>query len=71
MPMYNLIEYSDNYSKISKSLWQYYKDKPALAAVAVANFSGNSASFKFKKQIAGETGADETRNAKIMGLSNI
>ena len=24
MPMYNLIEYSDNYSKTSGSLWQYY-----------------------------------------------
>ena len=23
MPMYNLIEYSDNYSKTSRSLWQY------------------------------------------------
>ena len=27
MPMYNLIEYSDNYSKTSGSLWQYYKDE--------------------------------------------
>ena len=27
---YNLIEYSDNYSKTSASLWQYYKDEPAL-----------------------------------------
>ena len=26
MPMYNLIECSDNYSKISGSLWQYSKD---------------------------------------------
>ena len=26
MPMYNLIEYSDNYSKTSESLWQYCKD---------------------------------------------
>ena len=26
MLMYNLIEYSDNYSKASGSLWQYYKD---------------------------------------------
>ena len=26
MPMYNLIEYSDNNSKTSGSLWQYYKD---------------------------------------------
>ena len=28
--MYNLIEYSNNYSKSSGSLWQYYKGKPAL-----------------------------------------
>ena len=28
MPMYNLIEYSDSYSKTSGSLWQYYKDDP-------------------------------------------
>ena len=29
MPMYNLIEYSDNYSKTSGRLWQYYcKDGP-------------------------------------------
>ena len=29
--MYNLIEYSDNFSKTSGILWQYYKDEPALA----------------------------------------
>ena len=28
IPMYNLSEYSDNYSKTSGSLWQYYKDDP-------------------------------------------
>ena len=28
MPMYKLIEYSDNYSKTSGSLRQYYKDEP-------------------------------------------
>ena len=28
MPMYNLIEYGDNYSKTSGSLWQDYKDNP-------------------------------------------
>ena len=28
MPMYNVIEYSDNYSKIFGSLWKYYKDDP-------------------------------------------
>ena len=30
MPMYNLREYSDNYSKISASLWQYCKEIPAV-----------------------------------------
>ena len=28
MPMYNLIEYSDAYSKTSGSLWQCYRDDP-------------------------------------------
>ena len=27
-PMYNLIEYSDNYSQTSENLWQHYKDEP-------------------------------------------
>ena len=30
MLMYNLIEYSDNYSKTSGSLWQYCKEIPAV-----------------------------------------
>ena len=41
MPMYNLIEYSDNYAKTSGSLWQYYRDEPN-------NVLANSKSFKFK-----------------------
>ena len=28
MPMYNLIEYSDNYAQTSGSLWQHYRDEP-------------------------------------------
>ena len=28
MPMHNLIEYSDNYSKTSRNIWQYYIDDP-------------------------------------------
>ena len=30
MPMYNLMEYSNNYSKKSGNLRQYYRDEPAL-----------------------------------------
>ena len=36
--MYNLIEYSDNYSKASGSLWQYYKDIPAVNNASKSNF---------------------------------
>ena len=32
MPMYNLLEYSDNYAKTTGSLSQYCKDIPALNA---------------------------------------
>ena len=28
MPMYNLLEYSKNYSKTTGSLWNYYRDEP-------------------------------------------
>ena len=48
MPMYNLIEYSDNYSKTSGSLWQYYKDEPN-------DNLANSESFKSKVKITGGT----------------
>ena len=47
MPMYNLIEYSDNYSKTSGSLYQYYKDDPNDNLV-------NSESFKSKVKITGK-----------------
>ena len=46
MPVYNLIEYSDNYSKTSGSLWQYYKDDP--------NNIENSELFKYKIKITGK-----------------
>ena len=44
MPMYNLIEYSDNYSKTSGSLWQYCRDEPNDNLV-------DSESFKSKIKI--------------------
>ena len=30
MPMYNLLEYSDNYLKIYRILWQYCRNEPAV-----------------------------------------
>ena len=65
--MYNLIEYSDNYSKTSRSLWQYYIDEPALNnAGAIVDFLGNSALFKFKQKITGSTGIDDAKAVQIM-----
>ena len=40
MPIYNLIEYSDNYSRTSGNLWQYCKDIPAVQNNnAIVNFA--------------------------------
>ena len=48
MPMYNIIEYSDNYSKISGSLWQFYRDEPNDNLI-------DSKSFESKIQITEKT----------------
>ena len=38
MPMYNLIEYSDNYAKTTGSLWQYCKDyQPEIIIMKLLN----------------------------------
>ena len=53
MPMYNLIEYCDGYSKTSGSLSQYYRDKPVLAnnnnIIDFPADDNNSIWFKFKQ----------------------
>ena len=69
MPMYNLIEYSDNYSKTSGSLWQYCKDIPAVNNNGdIVDFNGANAtdSFNFKTKITGQTDDDEIINIEIM-----
>ena len=55
MPMYDLIEYSDNYPKTSGSLWQYFKDIPAVNNNAIVNFVENNLtdSFNFKVKMTG------------------
>ena len=71
MPMCNLIEYSNAYSKTSGSLWQYYRDEPAMDANCkiidfLANKNNNN-SFKFKHQIITEkTGNDGTKDVEII-----
>ena len=53
MSMYNLTEYSDNYSDTSGSLWQFKRDEvPANNANLSIN---NSKSFKYKAVLVGKT----------------
>ena len=69
MLMYNLIEYGDNYSKTSGSLWQYCKEIPAVDDNGdIVDFNGANAtdSFHFKTKITGETAADNN-NGNIAG----
>ena len=58
MPMYNLIEYSDNYSKTSGSLWQHYKDISVVNNGNIAEFNGANAtdSFNFQAKITSQAG---------------
>ena len=69
MPMYNLLEYSDNYAKKSGSLSKYCLDIPALDNNnAFVYFTENNLtdSFNFKVKIKGQTGDDGTKNVEIM-----
>ena len=58
MPMYNLLEYSKNYSKTTVSLWNYCKDELTDDTNDNNNLNKNvinSKSFKYKTSITGST----------------
>ena len=68
MPMYNLIEYSKNYSKTSGSLWNYYMDESNDGAKGNINYSiKDSKSFDYKTSITGKLECNnETKDVKIV-----
>ena len=61
MPMYNLIEYSDNYSATLGSLWNFKRDE-IINNANVTN-DNNAPSFKYRANLIGNTVADG-RNKK-------
>ena len=61
MHMYNLIEYSDNYSDTSGSLWNLKRDE-IIGNINVTN--NNSSSFKYKSNLIGDTDADGANRKK-------
>ena len=71
MPMYNLIEYSDNYSDTSGSLWQFKRDEVPTnnTELTINNFQ----LLKYKAALAEKTtnhndGESSVKDAKIVVL---
>ena len=67
MLMYNLIEYSDPYSKTSGILFQYCRDEPAKNVnnnnIEFVDFTDSNVtdSFNLKVTLTGETGDNGTK----------
>ena len=62
MPMYNLLEYSQNYYMTSRSLWNYYRDE-------IDNVDDNASddTFTYKTKIVGDT-PESTENEVTIPL---
>ena len=59
MPMYNLVEYSENYSKTSGTLYQYARDVPVNPITGLETFTE-------KSSVLGNTAADGTKQVEIV-----
>ena len=73
MPMYNLIEYSNNYSKTSGSLWQFLKEILTVDnAGNIVDFDGANATdpFNYKTKITRQTVADNN-DSNIAGRVDV
>ena len=69
MPMYSLIEYSDNYQDSSAILYQYKRDKPPEANAIDDLMVDNSNSFKYKVSLLGNPVAADNiakRSVKVV-----
>ena len=66
MPMYNLIEYSGNYSDTSESLWGFKRDD--VVNNANVNNDDNAPSFKYKAKLTTNTAADGTKKGVKVGV---
>ena len=68
--MYNLIEYSSNYSETKGSLWFYFKNEESNFDADIAN-SNNFKSFKNKAKLLESTVAQATTNGTNGILKNL
>lgn len=58
IPVYKQLEYNENCSKISESLWQYCRDEPEYNVA-------DSESFKFKSKTTSNTNDAGAKDIKI------
>ena len=72
MPMCNLIEYSDNYSDSSGSLYQFKRDEsPMNDARNPLNVAlNNSTSFKYKANLLGKATHDDGDDRSLKKCKN-
>ena len=73
MPMYNLIEYSDNYEDSSATLYQYKRDEPPEDSAVADLTADNSDPFKYKikllrniNQLAADAAGVGRLNVKVV-----
>ena len=73
MPMYNLIEYSDNYQDSSATLYQNKRDEPLVVDAIADLASNNSYSLKYKikllgnvTEVAGDAAGIRRLNGKVV-----
>ena len=62
MPMYNLLEYSDNYQDSTGSLYQFKRDEPPDDNADVAN---NTSSLVYKSKLISGTDDNNVNNVKL------
>ena len=69
MPMYNLIEYSDNYQDSSATLYQYKRDEPPEDDPIADLTADNLSSFKYKINLLGNIAAANPNVARVARLN--
>ena len=69
MPMYNLIEYSDNYQDSSATLYQYKRDEPPEDDAVADLTADNSDSFKYKNKLFGNIDQVNPDTARVGRLN--
>ena len=63
MPMYNLLEYSDNYQDSTGSLYQFKRDEPPDDNADVAN---NTSSLVYKSKLISGADDNNVNNVKLV-----